>query len=146
MAIGSQYVLFSGQQGIQHLIGLGTVELLYLTVAKWVALVVAFATGWRGGPVFPLFFAVSSLAVLVADPLGVAPEILMIAGIAAISAVFLRGSVPAAFVLSLYVVPLAHAAVILIGALGAASALTVARGAGILPVAPDDAPPPAPAV
>ncbi len=138
MALGSHFVLFSGQQGIQELVHLGTAELLYLTVAKWLALIIAFAAGWRGGPIFPLYFAVSALAVVSNEVIGINPDLVMIAGIVAVSVVFLKGNVPAAFVLSLYVVPLSFSGVILVGAIGAAAALAIAGSLGGLPAPPAD--------
>ena len=64
LAMPTQLVLFSGQTGYQSLPELGYGTLAYLVVAKWVALVIALGAGWRGGPVFPLFFSVSAAAVL----------------------------------------------------------------------------------
>jgi H+/Cl- antiporter ClcA len=133
LALGNPFVLFSGQQGIQHLVGLGTGTLLYLTIAKWVALVVALLAGWRGGPIFPSFFAVAALAAALGGPLGTAPDIAMVAGITAVSVVFLDGKIVLAFVLTLYAVPLAFTGVMLVGALGAAVALAVAGALGALP-------------
>ncbi len=138
MALGSRFVLFSGQQGIQELVHLGTAELLYLTVAKWLALIIAFAAGWRGGPIFPLFFSVSALAVLSNDVIGTNSDLVMIAGIVAVSMVFLKGNIPAAFVLTLYVVPISFAGVILLGAVGAALALAIAGSLGALPRVPSE--------
>ena len=151
MAIPSEYVLFSGQPGYQHLVGLSNGTLAYLTVAKWIVLCVALTAGWRGGPIFPTLFSIGAFAVLVHDPLGVPPEILMVAGAAAVSVVFLQGKIPAAFVLALYVAPLSYAGVILVGAVGSATALAVAGSLHLLPTAapappaPDEtaAPPPA---
>ncbi len=56
LAMPTHLVLFSGQTGYQSLPELGYGTLAYLVVAKWVALVIALGAGWRGGPVFPLFF------------------------------------------------------------------------------------------
>jgi len=151
MAIPSEYVLFSGQPGYQHLVGLSNGTLAYLTVAKWIVLCVALTAGWRGGPIFPTLFSIGAFAVLVHDPLGVPPEILMVAGAAAVSVVFLQGKIPAAFVLALYVAPLSYAGVILVGAVGSATALAVAGSLHLLPTAapappaPDETAAPAPA-
>ena len=135
MAIPSEYVLFSGQPGYQHLVGLSNGTLAYLTVAKWVVLCVALVAGWRGGPIFPTLFSIGAFAVLVHDPLGVPPEILMVAGAAAVSVVFLQGRIPAAFVLAMYVAPLSYAGVILVGAVGSATALALAGSLHLLPAA-----------
>jgi H+/Cl- antiporter ClcA len=144
LALVQEDVLFSGQQAIQHLDGLPNGDLLYLTVAKWVALLIAYLGGWRGGPIFPLFFSVSSFAVLLDGPLGVPADVVMIAGIAAVSTVFARGSIPIAFVLSLYVVPVSYALTVLIGATAGAIALRMARARDVLPTA-GETPAPAPA-
>lgn len=133
LAAGNQFVLFSGQESLQHLVTLGTGSLVFLAVAKWVALSVALLTGWRGGPIFPLFLAVSALAVACASLLGVDPTILMIAGITTVSLTLLRGNITAAFVLSLYVVPLAFTELMLIGVVGAALGYGLAGAAGLLP-------------
>lgn len=133
LALGDRSVLFSGQQALPDIVGLGTGALIYLALAKWAALVVALVAGWRGGPFFPLFLAVSSLAVAVHGPLGVEPELAIAAGIAAVSVVVVRGRVLVGFVLALYVVPLAYAGVLLVGA---ATAAAVLRLGGRLPLLP----------
>lgn len=133
LAMPTQLVLFSGQTGYQSLPELGYGTLAYLVVAKWVALVIALGAGWRGGPVFPLFFSVSAAAVLVAGGLGLEADIVMVAGTAAVSAVFLKGRIAAAFLLTMYVAPPSYAVVILIGAIGAAVALALAGPARLLP-------------
>lgn len=123
LALGDGFVLFSGQQALPHVIGLDTGALVYLAVAKWAALVIALAAGWRGGPFFPLFLAVSALAVAVHQPLGVDPEVAIVAGIAAVCVVVVRGKVLVASVLALYVVPLAYAGTLLLSAATAAALL-----------------------
>lgn len=133
LAMPTHLVLFSGQTGYQSLPELGYGTLAYLVVAKWVALVIALGAGWRGGPVFPLFFSVSAAAVIVANGLGLEADIVMVAGTAAVSAVFLKGRIAAAFLLTMYVAPPSYAVVILIGAIGAAVALALAGLARLLP-------------
>jgi H+/Cl- antiporter ClcA len=133
LAVPTHLVLFSGQTAYQSLPELGYGTLAYLVVAKWVALVIALGAGWRGGPVFPLFFSVSAAAVLFADGLGLETDIVMVAGTAAVSAVFLKGRIAAAFLLTLYVAPASYAVVILIGATGAAAAMALAGPARLLP-------------
>ena len=133
LAMPTHLVLFSGQTGYQSLPELGYGTLAYLVVAKWVALVIALGAGWRGGPVFPLFFSVSAAAVLVANGLGLEVDIMMVAGTAAVSAVFLKGRIAAAFLLTMYVAPPSYAVVILIGAIGAAAALALASPTRLLP-------------
>jgi len=136
LAMPTHLVLFSGQTGYQSLPELGYGTLAYLVVAKWVALVIALGAGWRGGPVFPLFFSVSAAAVLLANGLSLETDIVMVAGTAAVSAVFLKGRIAAAFLLTMYVAPPSYAVVILIGAIGAAVALAVAGPARLLPPEP----------
>jgi H+/Cl- antiporter ClcA len=143
LALPNSLVLFSGQQGIRLLPETGNAELLYITIAKWLALVIALYAGWRGGPIFPTYTAVAALAVLLDGVVGIGPDLMMVAGIAAVSAVFVKGSVPIAFVLTLYPVPLSYTGAILIGCVGAAVALAVARSADLLPTPPSHEPRPA---
>lgn len=137
LALGDSYVLFSGQQALAHIAGLGTGSLLYLALAKWAALVIALVAGWRGGPFFPLFLAVSSLAVAVHGPLGVEPELAVAAAIAAVSVVIVRGRVLVGFVLALYVVPLGYAGTLLVGAAAAAGVLALGARFALVPRPPE---------
>ncbi|MGB0113035.1 MAG: hypothetical protein WBP59_07420 [Ilumatobacteraceae bacterium] len=136
LAIPNELVLFSGQQGIQLLPETGTGDLVYLTIAKWAALVVALYAGWRGGPIFPTYTSVAAFAVLVDQVVGVGPDIMIVAGIAAAGVVFLKGSVPMAFILTLYPVQLSYASVVLVGCVGGAVGFAVARSVGALPRPP----------
>ncbi len=133
LALGNEHVLFSGQESIEHLAEVSTAGLLYLTAAKWLALVVALLAGWRGGPIFPLYLVVAALATASDRAVGIGPDLLVVGGVAAVSLVFVRGNVAAAFVLSLYVAPFSYTGVILIGALGAAVALALGGALGWLP-------------
>lgn len=144
LAVGNELVLFSGQQGIQLLPteGYSTAELLYVAVAKWLALVIALTAGWRGGPIFPIYTSVAALAVACDGLAGVDAQLIMVAGIAAVSVVFLKGNIPLALVLSLYAVPFSYTGVMLVAAVGAAAALAVARHAGLVPAPEPDAVPP----
>ncbi|MEZ5238397.1 MAG: hypothetical protein R2716_05450 [Microthrixaceae bacterium] len=137
MALGQQYVLFSGQQIYQELPQLGDGALWYLTFAKVGALVIALLAGWRGGPIFPTITSVSALAVLAAPLVDVPPDLLMVAAVASVSVVFLKGKVATGFVLSLYVVPLSNAGLILVGCVGAAVAFGVLGSIGWIPRAPE---------
>lgn len=128
-------VLFSGQQGIASLGGSSEGDLIYLAVAKWLALCIVLVAGWRGGPIFPLWLSFAALGTLVLDPLGVPADLAGIAGITAVSAAFLRGRVLPAVVLTLYAVPLSFTGVMLLAAAGAAIALALAEGFGVLPPA-----------
>jgi H+/Cl- antiporter ClcA len=142
LAVGNDVVLFSGQQGIQLLPdpGTSTAGLLYLSVAKWLALVIALYAGWRGGPIFPMYTSVAAFGVVAADVIDVSPDLIMIGGIAAVSVVFVRGRLPLAFLLSLYPVPLSYALVIAIGCVGGRAALLVARPLKALPRPVEDHP------
>lgn len=131
MALGSRFVLFSGQDGFLELRTLGRGVLVYLMVAKVAALMLAFLSGWRGGPIFPTFFAVAALGVLVADLLDMPPEFLMVAAVVAVSLVFLRGKVLAALLLSLYVVPISAGAISLVAVVGAATSFALMRRVGV---------------
>lgn len=133
LGLGNELVLFSGQQGFQALPGMGVGALVYVTVAKWGALVIALFAGWRGGPIFPMLTSAAALGVLFADLVDVRSELIMIAGIAAVSIVLTKGNVLFAFVLSLYVVPLGYAVVTGIGCVGAVVGLVVLRSFGLLP-------------
>lgn len=142
MAWISEFVLFSGQQDMQRLVTLGNAELTYVAVAKWAALVIALFAGWRGGPVFPMFTAVAALAVVVDAIFEIGPNLIMVAGIAAVGVVLARGSIAMAFVLTLYAVPLTYSGVILVGCAGAAVALVVGKNFGLLPATEEHSPSP----
>ena len=58
---------------------------------------------------------------------------MMMAGTAAVSAVFLKGRIAAAFLLTMYVAPPSYAVVILIGVIGAEVALALASPTRLLP-------------
>jgi H+/Cl- antiporter ClcA len=125
LAVPQDFVLFSGQQAIQNLEGLGTGALLYLAVAKVTGLALVLLCGWRGGPIFPTLLAAAALATVAADAVDVPQAVLVVGAAAAVSAVFVKGSVPAGFVLALYVAPLSYAGVILVGVVAAATTLAV---------------------
>lgn len=138
LAVPNSLVLFSGQQGFQLLPDIPDGELLYVSFVKLLALVVALVAGWRGGPVFPTYTAFAAFAVLLDQAfVEIGSDLMMIAALAAVGIVFLKGSIPMAFILTLYPVPLSYASVILVGCAGAAVVLAVARAAGVLPAPPD---------
>lgn len=141
LAWPEDFVLFSGQQAIQHLDGLSDGTLVYIAVAKWAALCVAFVAGWRGGPIFPTFTSVAALAVIASGVVDIGYDVAIIGATTAVSVVFLKGKVAAAFVLSLYVAPLSYAGVIIVGCVSSAGALALARRARVLPSAPAAAAP-----
>jgi len=136
LALPNELVLFSGQEGIQLLPEAPNGELIYVAIAKWVALVVALFAGWRGGPIFPICTSVAALAVLADELVDVGPDIMIVAAIAAAAVVFVKGSLPMAVVLALYPVQMSYAVVIIVGCLGGAVGLAVARSLGVLPLPP----------
>jgi H+/Cl- antiporter ClcA len=133
LAVPNKLVLFSGQEGFQQLPDASSAGLAYISVVKWLALVVALLAGWRGGPIFPTYTAAAALALLLNQVVDISPQLAMIAAIAAVSIVLTKGSLPMAFVLSLYPTPFSYGAAILLGCLGAALALTLARSLNLLP-------------
>ena len=133
LAWNDEYVLFSGQQTLQHLDGLSDGSLIYIAVAKWAALCIALVAGWRGGPIFPTFVSAAAIGVIMADVVGVSSDVMIIGAAAGVTAVFLKGNVPAAFVLTLYVAPLSYAGVILLGCGTGAVMLAVGAAAGLMP-------------
>ncbi len=136
LAAPSELVLFSGQGGIQLLPDTGTGELVYVAIAKWLALVIALLAGWRGGPIFPIYTSIAAIAVVVADGVDVGADIMIVAGIAAAGVVFLKGKIVMAALLTLYPVALTYTSVIFVGCLGAALGLVIARSVGAIPAAP----------
>ena len=138
LASAHPLVFFSGQQGINELGDLSAGDLAYVTVAKWGALAIMLLAGWRGGPIFPLWLSVASLAVLVLDPFGVPVGVATVAGVTIVSAVFLRGRVLPAVVLTLYAVRASYAGVMLLAAAGVALGLLIAGALGALPRTADD--------
>ncbi|MDY7105501.1 MAG: hypothetical protein S0880_30305 [Actinomycetota bacterium] len=139
LGLGNELVLFSGQEGFQQLPDAGTAALLYITVAKVAALLVALVAGWRGGPIFPLYTSVGALAVVAADLVDARPELLMVAALAAVSTVLAKGNIAVAAVLTVYVVPVSFALVILLGCAAAVVTLALARATPLLRGADDQA-------
>jgi len=142
LALPDHQVLFSGQDGIQLLPDVGTGDLAYIAIAKWAALVIALFAGWRGGPIFPTYLSVAAVAVLAGDLVDISPDIVIVAGLAATGVVFLKGNVPMAIILTLYPVQLTYASVILVGCIGGAVGLAIARSIGALPSPPVEEPGP----
>lgn len=58
-------------------------ELLYSAAAKWIALMVVLAMGWKGGPIFPLMFISGATAVVIANIASADPVVMYAAGVAA---------------------------------------------------------------
>jgi hypothetical protein len=125
LAIVDEAVLFSGQARFQGLVDESTGQLLYISIAKFAALVVALFAGWRGGPIFPMYTSVGALAVIAADVVNAPTDVMMVGSIAAVSTVITRGSIPLGAVLTIYVVPLSFAFVVLIGCVAAAVTLAI---------------------
>ena len=145
LAAPQDFVLFSGQQAIQNLEGLATGALLYLAVAKVVGLALVLFCGWRGGPIFPTLLAAAALATIAAEAVDVPHAVLVVGSAAAVSAVFVKGSIPAGFVLTLYVAPLSYAGVVIVGVVTAATTLALLGSAGLLPAREPEGEPTAPA-
>ena len=74
---------------------------------------------------------------LFASLVDVPADLLMVAAVASVSVVFLKGKVAVGFVLSLYVVPLSNAGLILVGCIGSALAFGVLGAQGWIPAVED---------
>ena len=107
--------------------------LLYVTVAKFAALLIAVSTGWRGGPIFPLYTSIGAFAIVAADVVGATTDTVQVAALAAVSTVILKGNVPGALVLTLYVVPVSYGFVMVIGSVAAVVVLALLRTSGVIP-------------
>lgn len=141
LALGNEIVLFSGQAQFQQLPFESDGALLYVMVAKFAALLIAVWTGWRGGPIFPLFTVIGAFGIVAADVVGATTDIVQVAALAAVSTVIVKGNVPMALVLTLYVVPVSYGFVMLIGSIAAVVVLAVLRTSGLIPAPePDPAP------
>jgi H+/Cl- antiporter ClcA len=120
LATPSFLVLFSGTEDMRLLFdgSQSPAALTYGAAAKWLAMMVVFATGWKGGPVFPLIFVAGALAVAASAGVGVVPVILYAGGIAGAATGALR-SMAAGALVTLLVVPASLFTLILTGAAGA---------------------------
>jgi H+/Cl- antiporter ClcA len=130
LAVPSDLVLFSGTDNM-HVLFDGSASdatLTYAAVAKWVGVMVVFATGWKGGPVFPLMFISGALAVAVGDVLGVEPVVLYAGGVAGAASGAL-GSTAFGALAALLVVPPSLFLLILAGAAGSGVVLVARRHA-----------------
>lgn len=80
-------VMFSGEGQVQSVIdnaaGYGVVLLLVLAVAKPALLAVGFRSGFLGGPIFPIMFAATSVALAITALLPGMPLTIAVAGIVA---------------------------------------------------------------
>ncbi|MCB0968325.1 MAG: chloride channel protein [Ilumatobacter sp.] len=139
LALGNEIILFSGQARFQDMAQESDGALLYITVAKILALLIAMASGWRGGPIFPLFTAVGAIAIVAADLVGASSDIVTVAALAAVSTVLVKGNVPMALVLTLYVVPVSYGFVMVIGCIAAVIVLALLRTSGLVPTEPEPA-------
>ncbi|WP_133867050.1 chloride channel protein [Ilumatobacter fluminis] len=133
LALGNEIVLFSGQMQFQQLPFESDGALLYVTVAKFAALLIAVSTGWRGGPIFPLYTSIGAFAIVAADVVGATTDIVQVAALAAVSTVLVKGNVPLALVLTLYVVPISYGFVMVIGSVAAVVVLALLRTSGVIP-------------
>jgi len=124
LAIPSSLVLFSGTEGLTELFTgeADAGELLYAGGAKFVAMLLVLAGGWKGGTIFPTMFIAGALAVGVADLAGLDSAVLYAAAIAGAVAGHLR-SVALGAIISLLVVPPALLVTLVLGALGGSVAL-----------------------
>lgn len=120
LAAPSDLVLFSGTENMAVLFdgSASDATLVYAAAAKWFAIMIVFAAGWKGGPVFPLMFMSGALAVAAGNALGVEPVILYAGGIAGAAAGAL-GSMAFGALAALLVVPPSLFVLILAGAAGA---------------------------
>jgi H+/Cl- antiporter ClcA len=117
----STLVLFSGADQMSALFD-GSVadgELFYASGAKWLALMVVFAAGWKGGPIFPLMFISGALAVATAHSIDADPSVMYAAGIAAAVAGAMDSAI-LGIAVALLVVPTSLIVPILLGAAAAA--------------------------
>lgn len=138
LALGSDLVLFSGQAGLGVIAETSTAELAYAGLAKAVALVVVYMAGWRGGPIFPLWFVAASLGAVAARGIGLDGLPVAVAAVATVGVAFFRGKVVPGVLLTMILVPFSAFGAVIAGAVGAATGLAVAGSAGLVPsVAPD---------
>jgi H+/Cl- antiporter ClcA len=126
LATPSHLVLFSGTDSMPALFDGSTSDatIAYAAGAKWVALMLVFATGWKGGPVFPLMFIAGASAVAGGHALGIEPVALYAGGIAG-AATGVLGSLAFGALAALLVVPPGLFVLVLAGAAGAGLVLFV---------------------
>jgi hypothetical protein len=133
LAAPSFLVLFSGTEDMRLLFdgSQSAVALTYAAGAKWLGMMVVFATGWKGGPVFPLMFVAGALAVAASPGVGVVPVIVYAGGVAGAAAGALR-SMPFGALVALLVVPASLFALIVAGAAGAGLVLFATSRANLI--------------
>lgn len=124
LASGSFLVPFSGAEQVGALFdgSIDAAEMTYAGVAKWLGLLVVLATGWKGGPIFPLMFVAGALAMAAGDAFGFDGVIIYAGGIAGVVTGVLR-SIALGVIIALLVVPPALLAPLLVG--GAAAGLVL---------------------
>ncbi len=137
-ALGSDLVLFSGQHGIAEIAGADNGELIYAAVAKLVLLLVVIAAGWRGGPVFPIWFSIAALTTIAGSWADVDVAVPLAAGLAAVSVAFLGGKAVGGVLLTMLVAPFSLFGPILVGAVGAAAGFALFGSLGWLGSASED--------
>jgi H+/Cl- antiporter ClcA len=125
LALPSPLVLFSGSHQMPALFdgSAEPAELLYVAGAKWLALIIVLATGWKGGTIFPLMFIAGAVAVSITELAGLEPTVVYAAVVGGAVAGSMR-SIAIAIVVALLVVP---ASLLLALAGGAAAGVSVAR-------------------
>ena len=138
LALGSDLVLFSGQAGLNRLGDIGTFELAYAAVAKATALVLVYLGGWRGGPMFPLWFIAAATGMLASDLVGLEPSMAVVGGMATVGVVFLRGQVAGAVLLTMLVAPFSLFGPVVVATVGAAAGWALMGPAAVAPSLPPD--------
>lgn len=124
LAIGGLEVLFSGAEEVRALFdgSLSVPDMAYVGAAKWIALAVVLAAGWKGGPIFPLMFCMGALAVAAGDALGLEVSVLYAGAIAGVVTGAL-GSIALGVLVALLVVPPALLVPLIVGSAAAGIAL-----------------------
>lgn len=132
LAVPSTLVLFSGAENMAALFtgDAEPTELLYAGAAKFAAVLVVIAAGWKGGTIFPLMFISATLAVGVADLTGLDPAVMYAAAIAGGVAGHMR-SLALGAIVALLVVPASLLMLVIVGAAGGTVALRVAGERGL---------------
>ena len=138
LALGSDLVLFSGQGGLGRIADTPTAELAYAAAAKALALIVVYLAGWRGGPIFPLWFAAAAWGTAAARGLGLDGLTLAVACLTTVGVVFFRGKVLAGILLTMLIVPFSAFGAVIVGAVGSAVGFGLAEQAGLVPSLPPD--------
>lgn len=127
LAVGGFEVLFSGAEEVTKLFdgSLDVPNMAYVGAAKWLALAIVMAAGWKGGPIFPLMFCMGALGVVAGESLGLESAILYAGAIAGVVTGAL-GSIALGVLVALLVVPPALLVPMIVG--GATAGLALRLG------------------